>query len=77
MEDAVRIAKQVIAGEVPPNIGCEHIYGICQKLDYPSELGMFALLGHEQYGHEHIGITAESCIPDIIKACQELVAQRA
>ncbi|MBL0125304.1 MAG: hypothetical protein IPP88_22390, partial [Betaproteobacteria bacterium] len=66
MNEAVRVAKQILAGEIGPNIGCDIIYRIGKALDYPSELGAFSLLGHEQYDHEHIGITAESCVPDIL-----------
>jgi len=73
MEDAMRVARQVIAGEVDPNMGCGLIAEIDKKLNHPTELGMFLLLGHEQYVHEGLGITAESCIPDILDACRELL----
>jgi hypothetical protein len=77
IDDAVRVARQVLAGDVTPNSGCEMIYRLAQAINYPSELGMFLLLGHEQYDHEHLGITAESCIPDILEACRELIGQQA
>ncbi|MDR7132827.1 hypothetical protein J2X06_000011 [Lysobacter niastensis] len=77
MEDAVRVARQVLSGEMDPNLGCGLIAGIGEKLNYPTELGMFLLLGHEQYDHEGLGITAESCVPDILEACRELLAGQA
>jgi hypothetical protein len=76
-EDAVRVARQILAGEIDPNLGCGLIAGIGEKLNFPSEFGMFILLGHEQYGHEGLGITTESCIPDILEACRELLALQA
>ncbi len=73
LDTAFRIARGVLAGSVPPNKGCAQIGQICQELKYPPELGLFALLAHEQMDHEHLGITAESCIPDILEACEALV----
>jgi hypothetical protein len=35
---------------------------------------LFVLLAHEQYDHEHLGMTAESLRPEIIEACRELLA---
>ena len=74
MKDAVHVARQILAGEMDPNVGCGLIAGIGEKLNYPTELRMFQLLGHEQYGHEGFGITAESCVPNILEACRELLA---
>jgi hypothetical protein len=76
MAEAVRIANQVLAGELDPNHGCSMIAGIGEDLDYPEALSAFFLLSHEQYDHEHLGITAESCIPDLLDACRELVITR-
>jgi hypothetical protein len=76
MEDAVRVAVQILAGEMDPNLGCGLIRGISQGTNFPDELDAFLLLGHEQHDHEHLGITAESCIPEILEACRELVARR-
>ena len=74
MDDAVRLAKQILAGELAPNLGCGLIAAIEAKIDHPKELSAFMLLGHEQHGHEGLGITAESCVPSILEACRELVA---
>jgi hypothetical protein len=77
MDDAERVARQVLAGEMDPNLGCGLIARIAEKINYPSELGMFLLLSHEQYGHEELGITAKSCVPEILEACREFVATQA
>lgn len=77
IEDAVRVAEQVISGEIDPNLGCGLIAGIGEQLEYPGALAAFPMLGHEQYGHEGLGITAESRVPDIMEACRALVAEQA
>jgi hypothetical protein len=77
MEDARSVATRVIAGEIQPNLGYNMIAAIAENLDNPRELMGFKLLAHEQSGHENLGITAESCIPDILKACHELLAMQA
>ena len=77
MDDALRVARQVLAGEIDPNLGCGLIAGIGEKLRFPDALDTFLLLGHEQYGHEGLGITAESCVPDILEACRALLAAQA
>lgn len=74
MQDAVRVARQVLAGEIDPNLGCGLIAAIGEKIHHPTALMGFALISHEQYGHEGLGITAESCVPEILEACRELVA---
>ncbi|MGO4551880.1 hypothetical protein AB4059_12340 [Lysobacter sp. 2RAF19] len=76
MEDAVRIAGQILAGVMEPNLGCGLIAGIGQKLGLPPELDKFMVLDHEQHGHEGLGMTAESCVPQILEACRELTAPR-
>ncbi|WP_141400771.1 hypothetical protein [Pseudoxanthomonas wuyuanensis] len=77
MEDACRVARQVLAGEVDPNLGCGLIAAIGEKLGFPDSLDTFLLLGHEQYDHEGLGITAKSCVPDILEACRVLLAPQA
>jgi len=77
MDDALRVARQALAGEIDPNLGCGLIAGIGEKLRFPDALDTFLLLGHEQYGHEGLGITAESCVPDILEACRALLAAQA
>ncbi|MGX5730603.1 hypothetical protein ACWKWK_08715 [Pseudoxanthomonas beigongshangi] len=67
MDDALRVARQVLAGEIDPNLGCGLIAGVGEKLRFPDALDTFFLLDHEQYGHEDLGITAESCVPDILE----------
>ena len=66
------IATRILSGEIQPNLGCSIIAQLCQENNWPNELQVFDLLAHEQEGHEHIGITAESSIPAIIEACREL-----
>jgi len=77
IDDAIRVAKQVLAGEIDPNLGCGLIAGIGEKLRYPDTLDVFLHLDHDQYGHEEFGIMAESCIPEILEACRALVAAQA
>ena len=74
MEDAVRVAREVLTGDMDPNLGCGMIAGIGKRINYPSELGAFLILDHEQYGHEGLGLTAQSCVPEILNACRELLA---
>jgi len=77
IDDAVALARQVLAGALDPNLGCGLIASIGEKANHPKELQAFILLSHEQYRHEALGITAESCVPDILGACRELVATQA
>lgn len=70
---AVEIAKSILNGEKAPNYGCSELGEINRALDWPEDLAAFGLLAHEQYDHEHIGITAESCVPDIKQECEKLV----
>ncbi len=67
------IAGQILSGEILPNEGCSKIGEINQYLDWPKELSSFGLLSHEQTGHENIGITSESVVPEIISAAKELL----
>lgn len=73
LEGAKIIAGQIVAGEIQPNVGCAKIGEINQYLDWPEELSSFGLLSHDQTGHEYIGITSESVIPEIINAAKELL----
>ncbi len=77
MQDAVSVARLILAGEIEPNVGCGLIAAIGERIGYPSALLSFTLLGHEQFGHEGLGITAEACVPHILEACHELVATHA
>ena len=73
LKEAVDIAQRILAKELPPNEGCAQIGYINHALGWPDVLGPFGLLAHDQYDHEHLGITAENCIPDILSECQKLV----
>jgi hypothetical protein len=75
MADARVVATRVLAGDIDPNHGCNMIAAVGENLGLPKELGMFALLAHEQSGHESLGMTAESCVPDILAACRELLSR--
>ena len=72
---AIEIASNVIAGRISPNLGCAEIAGISRSLGSPEDLAIFSLLAHDQSGHESIGITAQSCVPDISDACRALVGR--
>lgn len=74
VEDACSVASQVLAGAIDPNTGCALIASIASKLHFPSALEAFAAIAHDQDGHEAFGMTAESCVADIIRACRHLVA---
>ena len=76
IEDAMRVAKQALSGEIDLNLACGLIAGISRKLNHPRELDMFMLLNHEQSGHEGLDINAESCISDIQSACRQLLAMQ-
>ena len=73
MDDAVQVAREVLAGKTDPYLGCGLIGAIGRQLNYPVALQLFTILAHEQTGHEHLGITAESCLSDILAACRDLV----
>lgn len=69
---AKKIAEHIIIGDIQPNEGCSLIGQISDQLEWPSELGEFSLLAHEQTGHENLGITAENIRPEIFKAAKNL-----
>jgi hypothetical protein len=73
IKEAIGIGKSIISKEINPNTGCAQLSELSQENNSPSELQIFELLAHEQYGHEHIGITAENTIPQIIEECENLV----
>jgi hypothetical protein len=68
------IARRIIAGRVNPNDACTLLAEVSESLNSPDELWAFETLAHEQYGHEHIGITAESCAAEIIEECHRIVS---
>jgi hypothetical protein len=47
---------------------------ISASLRGPNELSVFEVLAHEQYGHEPLGFTAQSCAAQIIEEARRLVA---
>ena len=59
--------------EIQPNLGCAKIGEINHHLDWPEELSDFGMISDEQTGHENIGITSDSIIPEIISAAKELM----
>lgn len=67
------IAKGILNGLIQPNEGCARIGEINQLLCLPDELARFGALAHEQTGHEHIGITKQATVPEIMSAAQALV----
>lgn len=70
---AVGVAKEILEEKVSPNDGCALLSELSQNNNSPENLQIFELLAHEQYGHEHIGITAENTKPQIIEECKLLV----
>lgn len=71
------MAAEVLDGSMDPHLGCGLIGGIGEKLNHDAALADFIHLAHLQQGHEELGFTKESCLPDIITACRELVAVQA
>ena len=59
------IAQQILDDEIQPNLGCAKIGEINHHLDWPEELSDFGMISYEQTGHENIGITSESVIPEV------------
>ena len=74
VEDACSVAVAVLAGSTHSNTGSALIASIAAKLSYPPVLESFVVIAHEQKGHETFGITAESCIDEIVDACRQLIA---
>jgi hypothetical protein len=73
MNDAIRVANEVLAGTTDPYLGCGLISSIGAKLSYPPNLHVFSLLDHDKSGHEHVGLTKEDLLPEILEACRKLV----
>ena len=67
------IASQILSGKIQPNEGCYLIGEINHYLGWTDELSDFGSLAHDQTGHENIGITSESVVPEIISAAKELL----
>lgn len=57
MEDARRVASEVLAGAMDPYLGCGLIGAIGGKLNHHADLMEFVHLAHLQEGHEHVGFT--------------------
>jgi hypothetical protein len=74
-EGCSEIARRVIAGRVNPNDACTLLAEVSESLRGPKELSAFEILAHEQYGHEHLGFTAESCAEEILIECRRLVGE--
>lgn len=77
MEDARRVAREVVAGTMDPHLGCGIIGAIGEKLNHHPMLREFIHLAHLQDGHEHVGFTKESVLSDIMEACRALSAPQA
>ena len=73
LEDAKHIAGEVLAGKTDPHLGCGLVSEISVKLNSPPNLAIFELLAHEQSGHEHVGITASTVVPEILEAFRVLL----
>ncbi len=67
------IARDILNGQIQPNEGCARIGEINEKLGWPDELARFGALAHEQTGHNHVGITKQGTVPEIMSAAQALV----
>jgi hypothetical protein len=76
LDGCVEIARRIIAGRVNPNDACALLAEVSQSLSSPDEIWVFEVLAHEQYGHEHLGMTAESSAADIVNECHRLVSFR-
>ena len=77
MEDACRVAREVVAGTMEPSVGCGLIGGIGEKLNHHPALMEFIHIAHLLEGPGHEGFTKESLLPDIMVACRELAAVQA
>ena len=68
------IASCIVEGKVNPNDACTILAEICDSLGSPEELSQFELLAHEQYDHEHVAITNESCTTEILNESRRLLS---
>ena len=73
IKKAIDIANDIILNKTDANLGCGLISELSIQYNSPDELQIFELLAHEQYDHEHIGITAENTKPQIIEECKILI----
>jgi len=71
--EARLLAIEIVEHNIQPNKGAAKIGELCAALDWPKELGEIHLVAHEQTGHEKLGITAESVIPDIFVAAKNIM----
>ncbi len=69
---AKRIGGNIISGMKDPNEGCTEIAEISRNLKSPDLLSIFEILSHEQYNHEHLGMTAENTKPSILEEANKL-----
>lgn len=74
LEGCAEIARRIISGRVNPNDGCTLLAKASETLRGPKSLAAFEILAHEQYGHEHLGITAATCAMEILEECHRLVS---
>lgn len=74
LQDARRVAREILGDAIDPHLGCGLIGGIGQKLNCTSALMEFVHLAHliEEPGHP--GFSRESLLPEILAACRELLA---
>ena len=61
MEDACRVAREVVAGTMEPSLGCGLIGGIGEKLNHHPALMEFIHIAHLLEGSGHEGFTRSRC----------------
>jgi hypothetical protein len=76
MADAVKIAEDILAGELDAHLGCELIDAISHNLDHPPALQHFSLLIHDNESYEDARLASDQYVSDILAACDRLVASR-
>ena len=74
LENARKLARQILDGTINPNVGCDLIAEICRCNSWPHELVRFEALAHEQEGHEEFGFDAQNTAPLVLEACRELLS---
>lgn len=77
MQDAQRVARDVLNGTINPYMGCGLTGGIGQKLNHHPTQMEFIHIAHLLDWHEHVGFTKESLLSDIMFECSELTALQA
>lgn len=73
IDDALLLARDILARTLDANQGCALLATIAGKLGHPPSLEDFTALAHEQTGHQCFGIAAEDCIDEIFSACHSLL----